>query len=186
MRPFVTVQRARLLHTVFLVSASQPDQANETSQVLSKLTKVSLQDGKHRMGVSTLFANSWTGSNQRRLRKNSSFPAVGSLHALWHDFLLFLPWSAHPSASTMWQIPRIILTHPSTSDEDVEPLAQSPGAERQHDFDILDRCVFFDNTFYPHWPWQRKAPGTRLCRFSLFPRCLFCFCNAMVCQINHC
>lgn len=80
-------------YTLFLLFASQPDQANETSQVLSKLTKVSLQDGKHTMGVSTLFADSRTVSNQKRLRKNSSFHADGSLHALLHDFLLFLPWS---------------------------------------------------------------------------------------------
>ncbi|CAG09417.1 unnamed protein product [Tetraodon nigroviridis] len=47
-------------------------------------------------------------------------------------------------------IPRIILTHPSTSDEDVELLTQGPSTEQQHfDFDILDRCVYFDNAFYP-------------------------------------
>ncbi|XP_029691509.1 leucine-rich repeat-containing protein 1 [Takifugu rubripes] len=46
-------------------------------------------------------------------------------------------------------IPRIILTHPSTSDEDVELLTQSPSAEQPHDFDIPGRCVCFDNAFYP-------------------------------------
>ncbi|XP_040906349.1 uncharacterized protein LOC121189934 [Toxotes jaculatrix] len=49
-------------------------------------------------------------------------------------------------------IPRIILTHPSTSDEDVELLTQSPGREPLHDFDIPDRRVHpdcFDSAFYP-------------------------------------
>ncbi|XP_058508136.1 protein scribble homolog [Solea solea] len=47
-------------------------------------------------------------------------------------------------------IPRIILTHPSTSDEDVELLTQSLGREPLHDFYISDRhpdC--FDSAFYP-------------------------------------
>ncbi|XP_041644939.1 protein scribble homolog [Cheilinus undulatus] len=44
-------------------------------------------------------------------------------------------------------IPRIILTHPSTSDEDVELLTQSPNRELQHD-DVPDRCCF-DSAFYP-------------------------------------
>lgn len=55
----------------------------------------------------------------------------------------------HPSASMVRQIPRIILTHPSTSDEDVELLTQSPSTEQPLDLDILDRCVFFDNAFSP-------------------------------------
>ncbi|XP_051273335.1 protein scribble homolog [Dicentrarchus labrax] len=46
-------------------------------------------------------------------------------------------------------IPRIILTHPSTSDEDVELLTQSPSREPLHDFDIPDRHVCFDSAFYP-------------------------------------
>nr|XP_046257841.1 discs large homolog 1-like protein [Scatophagus argus] len=46
-------------------------------------------------------------------------------------------------------IPRIILTHPSTSDEDVELLTQSPNREPLHDFDIPDRLVCFDSAFYP-------------------------------------
>ncbi|KAM7385692.1 hypothetical protein PAMP_001755 [Pampus punctatissimus] len=49
-------------------------------------------------------------------------------------------------------IPRIILTHPSTSDEDVELLTQSPTRQPPHDFDIPDRCAHsdcFDNAFYP-------------------------------------
>ncbi|KAG7216400.1 hypothetical protein INR49_021652 [Caranx melampygus] len=49
-------------------------------------------------------------------------------------------------------IPRIILTHPSTSDEDVELLTQSPGRDSLHDFDIPNRRVYpdcFDSAFYP-------------------------------------
>ncbi|GAA6213874.1 leucine-rich repeat-containing protein 1 isoform X1 [Lates japonicus] len=49
-------------------------------------------------------------------------------------------------------IPRIILTHPSTSDEDVELLTQSPGREARHDFDIPDKHVHpdcSDSAFYP-------------------------------------
>ncbi|XP_027133160.1 protein scribble homolog isoform X2 [Larimichthys crocea] len=49
-------------------------------------------------------------------------------------------------------IPRIILTHPSTSDEDVELLTQSPGRETLHDFEIHDggvHAVCFDSAFYP-------------------------------------
>ncbi|XP_035519744.1 protein scribble homolog [Morone saxatilis] len=46
-------------------------------------------------------------------------------------------------------IPRIILTHPSTSDEDVELLTQSPSREPLHDFDIPDRRACFDSAFYP-------------------------------------
>ncbi|XP_067466031.1 protein scribble homolog [Thunnus thynnus] len=49
-------------------------------------------------------------------------------------------------------IPRIILTHPSTSDEDVELLTQSPSRELLHEFDIPDRHAHsdcFDSAFYP-------------------------------------
>ncbi|KAM6922192.1 uncharacterized protein PEZ65_010622 [Lycodopsis pacificus] len=47
-------------------------------------------------------------------------------------------------------IPRIILTHPSTSDEDVELLTQIPGREAIHESDIPDRHVHcFDSAFYP-------------------------------------
>ncbi|XP_049927786.1 inaD-like protein [Epinephelus moara] len=47
-------------------------------------------------------------------------------------------------------IPRIILTHPSTSDEDVEFLTQIPSREPVHDSDIPDRHVHcFDSAFYP-------------------------------------
>ncbi|KAM8738320.1 uncharacterized protein AB9X84_020820 [Acanthopagrus schlegelii] len=49
-------------------------------------------------------------------------------------------------------IPRIILTHPSTSDEDMEPLTQSPNREPPPDFDIPRRRVrsaCFDSAFYP-------------------------------------
>ncbi|XP_018543775.1 leucine-rich repeat-containing protein 1 isoform X1 [Lates calcarifer] len=49
-------------------------------------------------------------------------------------------------------IPRIILTHPSTSDEDVELLTQNPGREARHDFDIPDKREHpdcFDSAFYP-------------------------------------
>ncbi|XP_029376248.1 protein scribble homolog [Echeneis naucrates] len=49
-------------------------------------------------------------------------------------------------------IPRIILTHPSTSDEDVELLTQSLGRELLHDTGIPRRRVSpdsFDSAFYP-------------------------------------
>lgn len=52
----------------------------------------------------------------------------------------------------MITIPRIILTHPSTSDEDVELLTQSPGREPLHEFDIPGRHVHSgccDSAFYP-------------------------------------
>lgn len=65
-----------------------------------------------------------------------------------------------PSLAIIWQIPRIILTHPSTSDEDVELLTQSPSTEPLHDFDIPDRCVCFDSAFYPPWP-QRRGTHTK-------------------------
>ncbi|XP_068573842.1 protein scribble homolog [Cebidichthys violaceus] len=46
-------------------------------------------------------------------------------------------------------IPRIILTHPSTSDEDVELLTQIPSREALHESDIPDRRVHcFDSAFY--------------------------------------
>lgn len=73
---------------------SQPGRVNETKQVLSKLKKDSLQDGKHTMGVSNLFSDSWTVRNKKRLRKYSSFHAVGRLHTVLHDFLVSLPWSS--------------------------------------------------------------------------------------------
>ncbi|XP_038593285.1 uncharacterized protein LOC119917199 [Micropterus salmoides] len=44
-------------------------------------------------------------------------------------------------------IPRIILTHPSTSDEDVELLTQSTSREPLHDSDRRAHC--FDSAFYP-------------------------------------
>ncbi|XP_044070284.1 uncharacterized protein LOC122884425 isoform X2 [Siniperca chuatsi] len=44
-------------------------------------------------------------------------------------------------------IPRIILTHPSTSDEDVELLTQSASREPLHDPDRRIHC--FDSAFYP-------------------------------------
>uniref|UniRef100_H3DGM1 PDZ domain-containing protein n=1 Tax=Tetraodon nigroviridis TaxID=99883 RepID=H3DGM1_TETNG len=43
-------------HKVFPLFVSQSEQANKTKEVLSKLTKDSLQDGKHTMGVSNLFS----------------------------------------------------------------------------------------------------------------------------------
>ncbi|XP_031159456.1 PDZ domain-containing protein 7 isoform X1 [Sander lucioperca] len=47
-------------------------------------------------------------------------------------------------------IPRIILTHPSISDEDVELWTQTPSREPLHDCDIPDRQVYCsDNAFYP-------------------------------------
>ncbi len=47
------------------------------------------------------------------------------------------------SLAIIWQIPRIILTHPSTSDEDEELLTQSLSRELPHDFDVADRHVCF-------------------------------------------
>ncbi|XP_072293449.1 disks large homolog 4 [Eucyclogobius newberryi] len=49
-------------------------------------------------------------------------------------------------------IPRIILTHPSTSDEDVELLTRSPSREKPFAFDICNRQHIpdcFDGAFYP-------------------------------------
>ncbi|KAK7930768.1 hypothetical protein WMY93_007163 [Mugilogobius chulae] len=48
-------------------------------------------------------------------------------------------------------IPRIILTHPSTSDEDVELLTRSPSREQPFAFDTCDRQIIpdcFDSAFY--------------------------------------
>ncbi|XP_061913632.1 FERM and PDZ domain-containing protein 2 [Entelurus aequoreus] len=60
--------------------------------------------------------------------------------------------SAHVDKHTM-TIPRIILTHPSTSDEDVELLTQGPGRNPpHHHVDIPEKRVSsecFDNAFYP-------------------------------------
>lgn len=151
----------------------QPERANETNQVLSKLRKDSLQDGKHTMGVSNLFSDSQTIRNKKRLRKYTSLHTVGRMHTLFHGFLSSFLDPPHPSHSIMWQIPRIILTHPSTSDEDVELVTQSPSTEQQHNFDILDRCVYFDNAFYPPWPRPHEAPGLYLCQFFLFQHGLF-------------
>ncbi|XP_053291958.1 uncharacterized protein LOC128453224 [Pleuronectes platessa] len=58
---------------------------------------------------------------------------------------------AHAGKHTM-TIPRIILTHPSISDEDAELLTQTPGREPLHDFDLPDRHVHpdcFDSAFFP-------------------------------------
>ncbi|XP_069395213.1 protein scribble homolog [Paralichthys olivaceus] len=52
----------------------------------------------------------------------------------------------------MMTIPRIILTHPSISDEDAELLTQTPGREQLHDFNLPDRHVHpdcFDSAFFP-------------------------------------
>ncbi|KAJ8360012.1 hypothetical protein SKAU_G00165370 [Synaphobranchus kaupii] len=49
-------------------------------------------------------------------------------------------------------IPRIILTHPSTSDEDIEPLTQDPDDEELDDFGDLESHAYTDylnNAFYP-------------------------------------
>ncbi|XP_029305580.1 beta-2-syntrophin-like [Cottoperca gobio] len=51
-----------------------------------------------------------------------------------HNYLL--QWGRHTMT-----IPRIILTHPSTSDEDVELLTQIPNREPLHDSGIHDRRV---------------------------------------------
>lgn len=64
------------------------------------------------------------------------------------NLLIFLLPPRCPSLTIIGQIPRIILTHPSTSDEDVELLTHSPGTEPPNAFDIPDRCVCFDSAFY--------------------------------------
>ncbi|XP_062257366.1 uncharacterized protein LOC133966447 isoform X2 [Platichthys flesus] len=49
-------------------------------------------------------------------------------------------------------IPRIILTHPSISDEDAELLTQTASREPLHDFDLPNRHVHpdcFDSAFFP-------------------------------------
>ncbi|XP_064172801.1 disks large homolog 2 [Anguilla rostrata] len=49
-------------------------------------------------------------------------------------------------------IPRIILTHPSTSDEDIEPLTQDPEDKDLDDFGDLESHAYSDclnNAFYP-------------------------------------
>nr|XP_023864498.1 uncharacterized protein LOC111978598 isoform X1 [Salvelinus alpinus] len=49
-------------------------------------------------------------------------------------------------------IPRIILTHPSTSDDDVEPLTQDPDSEALEDFEDPDSHIqseCFNSAFYP-------------------------------------
>ncbi|XP_061693780.1 protein lap4 [Syngnathoides biaculeatus] len=59
--------------------------------------------------------------------------------------------SRHVDTNTM-KIPRIILTHPSTSDEDVELLPQVPRREAHCDADIPESRVpleCFDSAFYP-------------------------------------
>lgn len=71
----------------------------------------------------------------------------------------------------MQQIPRIILTHPSTSDEDVELLTQSPSTEQPHDFDILDRWIYFDNAFFPPWPRPHEALGPHSLKVFLLQHC---------------
>ncbi|KAM3605766.1 uncharacterized protein V6R79_004357 [Siganus canaliculatus] len=58
--------------------------------------------------------------------------------------------SSHNGKHTM-AIPRIILTHPSTSDEDVELLTQSPSRQPLHEFDAPGRhvhSVCYDSAFY--------------------------------------
>ncbi|XP_049592682.1 uncharacterized protein [Syngnathus scovelli] len=57
----------------------------------------------------------------------------------------------HSDKNTM-KIPRIILTHPSTSDEDVDLLPQALSKEEQHDAGISENSVplqYFDSAFYP-------------------------------------
>ncbi|KAM8859924.1 disks large homolog 4-like isoform 2-T2 [Spinachia spinachia] len=46
-------------------------------------------------------------------------------------------------------IPRIILTHPSTSDEDVELFSQIPSREALHEADTPDKRRCFDSAFHP-------------------------------------
>lgn len=168
----------------FLLFVSQPEWKNEMNQISSKLKKDSLQDGKHTMGVSTHPSGT---IRQRKCWRNAHINGqllfVGRPCAVLHNDLVFHPWSSRPSHSIMWQIPRIILTHPSTSDEDVELLTQSPSTEQPHDFDIPGRCVCFDSAFYLPWP----QPWTRILQIlSRFCFCLLFFCNAMLCQVIQC
>ncbi len=72
------------------------------------------------------------------------------------------PFSSHFNV-TLWQIPRIILTHPSTSDEEVEPLTQGPDDEDlDSDFSDLDSHVYSDvhSSFYTLWKIE-KHTGSR-------------------------
>ncbi|KAI4812579.1 hypothetical protein KUCAC02_023954 [Chaenocephalus aceratus] len=57
---------------------------------------------------------------------------------------------SHQGGKHTMTIPRIILTHPSTSDEDVELLTQIPSRETLHDSEIHDtHSHCFDSAFYP-------------------------------------
>lgn len=75
----------------------------------------------------------------------STHPII--LHTYLFSYLILFP-----SLAIIRQIPRIILTHPSTSDEDVELLTQSPSGELLHDTDSPDKRVrsdCYDSAFYP-------------------------------------
>lgn len=73
------------------------------------------------------------------------------------------PLSSHFNV-ILWQIPRIILTHPSTSDEEVEPLTQGPDDDDlDSDFSDSDSHVYSDclhSAFYTLWKIE-KHTGSR-------------------------
>ena len=63
-------------------------------------------------------------------------------------FLNLVPFLVNPPS----QIPRIILTHPSTSDEDIEPLTQESAGLALDDADDPDTQIYsecYNNAFSP-------------------------------------
>lgn len=73
---------------------------------------------------------------------------------------------------TLWQIPRIILTHPSTSDEDVEPLTQGPDdGDFDSDFSDSDSHIYSDclnSAFYPLWKIEKYTDSRFFISFHAF------------------
>lgn len=159
----------------------QLERANETNQVLSKLKKDSLQDGKHTMGVSNLFSDSRTIRNKKRLRKYTSLHTVGRMHTLFHGFLHCSP----PSLSFNYVTDPA--DHPHSSlylrwrcgARDTEPQHRA-ATQLWHSWQV---CLL----------WQRFLPSltstTRSTRTIFMPILSLStwpfFGNAMLCQINH-
>lgn len=155
-----------LVSCIFLC-VFQSDLESDLNRTLSELeaealTKSdSLQVGKHTMPV----------SNASFLRNKLiwAFPDSDTVWQLYDTIFLtsyhtstclFSLPNPFPSLAITWQIPRIILTHPSTSDEDVELLTQSPSREPLRDYDIPNRHAnsdCFDSAFYPPWTQPRTA-----------------------------
>lgn len=138
------------MHSLFTVIYVQVDLKKEAS--LPEIKKeassnnVSFLQEKHTMPVRYF---PWLNNSEWR---------VSSHTPLTHWYTLLLSLSLSPlliGGGYYLQIPRIILTHPSTSDEDVELLILSPGREQPYAFDICDSRPLpdcFDNAFYPPWP----------------------------------